>query len=280
MQINKSFNALIEQNELISIIHDNSIVLFDVRFSLSDTEAGRKLYDKSHLPGAIFLDLDRDLSGKVTKATGRHPLPNIEFFTERLRECGVSKDSQIIVYDDLSGAFAARLWWMFKWLGHDQVAVLNGGFKKWQESGYELSNAIPKTTRGNFESNVRNELLVNTMDLVNQLNNPNIILIDARTPERYRGEVEPIDKVAGHVPNAQNLPFTGNLNKDGLFLNAERLKERYCEIESAVHMCGSGVTGCHNVLASFIANNKLPKLYAGSWSEWITDASRPVEIGE
>lgn len=274
----RAFEALISPGELANLLDTASVALFDVRFSLSDAAAGRRLYEESHIPGAFFLDLDRDLSGKITGTTGRHPLPDAALLAERLRTCGVNNDTQIIAYDDSSGAFAARLWWLCKWLGHDRVAVLNGGFAEWKGSGHPVSNTIPDSRKGRFQESVRKELLVTTAELLERLNgDAKITLVDARAPERYRGDTEPLDKVAGHIPGAINLPFSGNLGKDGFFLSAEALKNRHRTTAPAVHMCGSGVTACHNVLASFAAGLGMPRLYAGSWSEWITDPSRPVE---
>lgn len=274
------FEALISPDELAAVLADEDVAVFDVRFFLSDGTAGQRLYDESHIPGAFFLDLDRDLSGKITGTTGRHPLPDAALLAERLKKCGVNPDTQIIAYDDSSGAFAARLWWLCKWLGHDRVAALNGGFSKWVNAGYAISNTPPDAKNGNFQAHVREEMVVTASELLERLNGrASIALVDARAPERFRGDSEPLDKVAGHIPGATNRPFSGNLGADGFFLGAEKLKERHQTTAPAAHMCGSGVTACHNILASFAAGLGMPKLYAGSWSEWITDPSRPIEVG-
>lgn len=275
------FDSLIDADQLASLLDAGTAVLFDTRYSLTDEGAGQRLYAESHIPGAIFIDLKHDLSGTISSTTGRHPLPDPARLAQHLRECGVNRDTQIVAYDDASGAFAARLWWLYKWLGHDRAAVLNGGFAGWKASGRPVSTAIPVTsTKGDFKENIRPELLVTAGNLAEHLkNHAAISLIDARGPERFRGDMEPLDKVAGHIPGAVNLPFPGNLDENGFFLTPEKLKERHETSGPAIHMCGSGVTACHNILASFAAGLDMPRLYAGSWSEWITDPARPITKG-
>ena len=273
------FNTLIEPAALLERGR-NSTVVFDVRFSLADLQAGRKLYEESHLPGAYYLDLEQDLSGEIDATSGRHPLPDPAELAERLRNCGVCHDSQIVVYDDAKGAIAARLWWLCQWLGHDHVAVLNGGFARWQQAELETTREVPGPQSGDFQAQVRTEWVVNATELLERLKAGSGRLIDARSAERFRGEVEPIDPIAGHVPGAISLPFGGNLDEASCFLPKEQLRQRHVDTdEETVHMCGSGVTACHNILAARLAGRAWPRLYVGSWSEWIKDPARPIAKG-
>jgi thiosulfate/3-mercaptopyruvate sulfurtransferase len=255
--------------------------IVDCRASLQNPAAGRELYDQQHLPGASFADLLEDLSGPIVPGvTGRHPLPPLDAFVSKLRAWGIGNASQVVVYDDAGGAFAARLWWMLRWLGHDAVAVLDGGFPAWVAEGRSVTAERPLLVAGDFTPRARPELLVDAAALVvEQSQSQWRKLFDARAPERYRGDVEPIDPVAGHIPGAENLPFAENL-RDGRFKSSAELRQRLAtalgdtQPEDAVVYCGSGVTACHDVLAFAHAGLPLPKLYAGSWSEWITDPTR------
>ena len=276
------YKHTIEPSELADLLRQENVVVFDVRFSLADADAGKRSYSQGHIPGSYYLHLDDDLSGPVTLDSGRHPLPLAAEFAARLRERGVSNDTEVIVYDDSAGAFAARLWWLLNWLGHDHVAILDGGISAWLGAGRELSTAEPPRRAGDLSEKQREGLVVSTDELRRLLNSGLVILVDAREPERFRGEVEPIDKVAGHVPGAVNLPFQDNLDDDGRFLSQDALSTRHCfsdESKDVVYMCGSGVTACHNILAAVIGKQPMPKLYAGSWSEWIADAEREVATG-
>jgi thiosulfate/3-mercaptopyruvate sulfurtransferase len=277
----KRFSDIISTAELAASLDDPALRLLDCRASLQDPEAGRRAYLQSHLSRAVFADLVEDLSGPVVPGvTGRHPLPPIEVFVEKLRAWGIGPSNQVVVYDDAGGAFAARLWWMLRWLGHDAVAVLDGGLPAWVGDGGAVTTELVRPGRGDFRPAPRHQLLVTTQ----QLAAPQSIeqkLFDARAPERFRGEVEPIDPVAGHIPGAINLPFSENL-RDGRFLSPAKLRERLARAldgaapEDAIVYCGSGVTACHDVLAFACAGLPLPRLYAGSWSEWITDPARPT----
>ncbi len=260
--------------------------LFDCRFVLNKPEEGERRYRIAHIPGAHYLHLDRDLSGPQTSESGRHPLPVPELLAEKLRNTGVSDSSQIVAYDDVRGAFAARLWWLLRWLGHPQAAVLDGGINKWLEERRPITQAIPMSmSAGDFQPHPDHALWVGTPE-VEKLSRERISrLLDARAPSRFRGDEEPIDTVAGHVPDAVNLPFTGNVNSDGCFKSPGVLRQRFeaalagvAPVDS-VCMCGSGVSACHNLLAMEVAGMPGGRLYAGSWSEWIRDPSRPVEHG-
>ena len=274
------FTTLIQSTDLQRILDRDSTIVIDVRFSLADPAEGSALYASGHIPGASYLHLDNDLSGDLTPSTGRHPLPDVDTFADTLRRCGAGGQSQIIAYDQGSGAFAARLWWLCKWLGHEQVAVLDGGLAAWQTEGFSIDQAVPALPHGDLKPCLRDGLCVTAAELKQAMERDSVVLIDARATERFRGEVEPIDRVAGHIPGAINVPFTGNLGASGTFLTPTRLAERHTSEGDTVHMCGSGVTACHNILATVLAGHAMPRLYAGSWSEWITDPTRAVATGD
>ena len=264
------------------------LVILDCRFALEDPDYGLRSYAEGHIEGAQFADLERDLSGPVTKGvTGRHPLPDPDELIERLRGWGINNDSDVVLYDDGPGAFAARAWWLLAWLGkRDGVFELDGGLKAWHAAGFPLNLDSVKLPRGHFDGAPDNQLLIKAHALQKRLNDPALTLIDARALPRFRGEVEPIDPVAGHIPGAQCAAFGENLDSSGRFLPVEQLKQRFAEKlgdrspDELVAYCGSGVTACHNLFALALAGYPLGKLYAGSWSEWINDPQRGVATGE
>jgi len=264
------------------------LIILDCRFALEDPDYGLRSYAEGHIEGAQFADLERDLSGPVTKGvTGRHPLPDPDELIERLRGWGINNDSDVVLYDDGPGAFAARAWWLLAWLGkRDGVFVLDGGLKAWHAAGFPLNLDSVKVPRGHFDGAPDNQLLIKAQTLQKRLNDPALTLIDARALPRFRGEVEPIDPVAGHIPGAQCAAFGENLDSSGRFLPVEQLKQRFAEKlgdrspDELVAYCGSGVTACHNLFALALAGYPLGKLYAGSWSEWINDPQRGVATGE
>jgi thiosulfate/3-mercaptopyruvate sulfurtransferase len=276
------YSAVICAPALAAHLAEPGLRLLDCRASLQSVAAGREAYAKSHLPRASFADLLEDLSGPlVAGKTGRHPLPELGTFVAKLGAWGISADNQVVAYDDAGGAFAARLWWMLRWLGHDAVAVLDGGLPAWVAEGRAVTDEVVAPLPAVFTPRLRSELLVSTRELATPQSSERK-LFDARAPERFRGEVEPIDPVAGHIPGALNLPFAGNL-RDGRFLEPAQLRARFAQAldgtppQEAIVYCGSGVTACHDVLAFAHAGLPLPRLYAGSWSEWITDPARPTE---
>jgi thiosulfate/3-mercaptopyruvate sulfurtransferase len=277
-----AYNTLIAAETLHQYLDNANWIIVDCRFSLAETEAGAKAYRHGHIPHARYAHLDKDLSSGITTRTGRHPLPDFTVLTKKLGDWGIVNHSQVIVYDDAGGAFAGRLWWLLRCLGHENVAVLNGGLQQWQKSGYKITTTLPKIKPAIFRPYLYPDAWVNALDVQNNLAKKSICLIDARTPPRYRGEQEPIDPVAGHIPGALNRPFQLNLDPTGLFLPAARLYDQFKPLidnkapEQVVHMCGSGVTACHNVLAMEYAGLKGSKLYAGSWSEWIRDKNRAI----
>jgi thiosulfate/3-mercaptopyruvate sulfurtransferase len=281
-----SYSTLISAADLKAQIDRPDWIVVDCRFSLADAELGAKNYRRGHLPNARYAHLDKDLSSAITSLTGRHPLPDFRALTQKLGHWGIDNRSQVIVYDDAGGAFAGRLWWLLRTLGHDKVAVLDGGIKLWQKKGYPVTTALPMVKPTAFRPYLQDASWLTAEQVQNRLAARSICLIDARTPERYRGEVEPIDPVAGHVKGAVNRPFQANLAASGEFLPAEQLRRQFQTLigdrppEQVVHMCGSGVTACHNLLAMEHAGLKGSKLYAGSWSEWIRNKNRPIATGK
>ena len=274
--------TLIDAVTLSQHLDDPKWVILDCRHDLMNPDAGRDSFAIGHIAGAQFANVDTDLSGAKVgadgKFRGRHPLPERAALIATLRAWGIDDDTQVVAYDAHGGMFAARLWWLLRWLGHDSVAVLDGGFAAWVGEGHPVSAERPRLVTGDFSPRPRAGLLISAMDLAQSRSGK---LFDARAPERYRGDVEPIDPVAGHIPGAENLPFADNL-RDGRFKSPAELRVRLADAlagtqpEDAAVYCGSGVTACHDVLAFAHAGLPLPKLYAGSWSEWITDPTRPT----
>jgi thiosulfate/3-mercaptopyruvate sulfurtransferase len=280
-----STHTLIEAEALAARLEDPRLRIFDCRFDLARPAYGRDSYADVHLPGAAYADLNHDLSGPVTPASGRHPLPSPAVFAARLRAWGVSADSQVVAYDDGNGMYAARLWWMLRWLGHDDVSVLDGGMRRWLELGLPLGKDVPTCAAGTFVARPSLARVVDADEVLAATTDRAVRILDARAAERYRGEVEPIDKVAGHVPGARNHPFGLSLDARGLFLPRAVLREALTASldgvapERAIAMCGSGVTACHLLLALEHAGLGGGRLYAGSWSEWSSDPARPVSTG-
>ena len=265
-------------------------VVIDCRHDLAHPDAGEAAWRASRIPGARFAHTDRDLSGRKTGANGRHPLPTREAFADFLADAGVADTSQIVAYDASDGIYAARLWWLGKWIGHDAVAVLDGGLPAWQRAGLPVDVQVPdldayKTTRRGLALGPSRVALVEASEVEADLASCDRLVVDARAPERYRGDVEPLDAVAGHIPHAVNHHYKNNLDATGRFKPALQLRTEFEALlgdraaESIVHQCGSGVTACHNLVAMEIAGLAGSALYAGSWSEWCSDPKRPVARG-
>jgi thiosulfate/3-mercaptopyruvate sulfurtransferase len=277
------YTTLIGTDDLARGLNDPSLVIVDCRFDLRDTSAGERAYEASHIPGAVYAHLDRDLSGTKTGTNGRHPLPGVTAAANTFGRWGIEATAQVVAYDQDSGGFASRLWWMLRWLGHDAVAVLDGGFAKWTAGRRPTRAGVETRTPRSFVPRPRPEMVVTAADVAGHDREKDWRLLDARAPERFSGEVEPIDKVAGHIPGAVNLPFLHNLNSQGTFRSSADLEGRFraaigaASPDHVVCYCGSGVTACQNVLALEHAGLHGAKLYAGSWSEWSSDPSRPVE---
>ena len=277
-----TFTTLIDPTQLADHFNDPHWIIFDCRFTLTDTEAGRRAYHEGHIPGARYAHLDKDLSSPITPTTGRHPLPIPELLAKKLGEWGVNETKQVVVYDASFGAMAARLWWLLRWLGHHNVALLNGGFPRWQREKFPIATALPTIQAATFHTHLNTELVVGANEVERIRLDGGFRLFDARAEERFSGAIEPLDKVAGHIPGAVNLPWDDNLDLGGSFQAPEELRENYAGKlgdvvpEHVIHMCGSGVTACHNIIAMEHAGLSGAKLYAGSWSEWITDPSRAI----
>ena len=278
------FDTLIGTADLAARLSDPSLVIVDVRHDLRDAQAGEAAYAKSHLPGARFAHIDRDLSGKTTGRNGRHPLPTPEAAAEVLGRLGIDGTRQVVAYDQGDGMYASRLWWMLRWLGHDKAAVLDGGFAKWQREGRPVASDVRPVQKATFVPGpVR--VTLNATGIAASIPRHDLVLLDARSAERYRGEVEPIDPVAGHIPGALNRPSSRNVSADGTFRPARELRSEFDAMlhgrrpEDVVHYCGSGISACHNLLAMAVAGYPLTRLYPGSWSEWSADPKRPVARG-
>ena len=282
--MSEPLRTLVTPERLIHQLQAPGWVIVDCRHDLANPEFGRAAYAKSHIPGARFLHLDDDLSGPRTGSNGRHPLPDPIDLARRLGEIGIDRDSQVIAYDDAGGMYAARLWWLLNWLGHRNVAVLDGGFQGWCSATPLLTQqaVTPTPTRFNPEL----QPLAVDVDYVDRHKGSDaMVLVDARSPDRFRGENETIDPVGGHIPGAINRFFKDNLRPDGRFKPAEQLRREFTALlagrdpQQVVHQCGSGVPACHNLLAMEIAGLPGARLYPGSWSEWCANAQRAVARG-
>ena len=282
-----AFTLLVSTEELAAHLGDPSWLVVDCSFLLAKPDEAEQNYLQGHIPGAIYAHLDRDLSSPIIPGvSGRHPLPAPEEAARRFGELGIAAGSQVVAYDNVGGALAAaRLWWMLRWLGFDSVAVLDGGLVKWRSEGRPLQPGRETRPPVEFIAHPRPEMLV-TAEQVERLRlDPSYRLVDVRTPERYRGESEPIDSLAGHIPGALNIPYLDNLTTANTFRPPVELRNMYQKLvegtppDKVVFYCGSGVTSVHSLLALLIAGLGEPKLYAGSWSEWIAPRTRPVATG-
>ena len=252
-------------------------IILDCRFDLLNPEKGLSLYLQSHIADAQYANLNQQLAGSMTPNSGRHPLPEIAAITQFFSNIGIGGQKQVVVYDDCSGGIAARAWWLLQWLGHTNVAVLDGGIQTWIANGYSVDDQVSGAEQAHFVRRSSAFTAVTTA----QICSADYQMVDARATARFKGEVEPIDPVAGHIPGALNKPFTDNLSDSGLFKSPAELLDHWQALDEddTVHMCGSGATACHNILAMRIAGLKPAKLYVGSWSEWIKDSARPIETG-
>ena len=286
MTSNTGYTSIISAEELKAYLGQPDWVIVDCRFDLSNPDWGFGDYLYSHIPGAVYAHLDYDLSGPRTALNGRHPLPESDTFREKLGRLGIDRSKQVVVYDTTGGSFAARLWWLLKYYGHDRVAVLDGGYSRWRRLlGYPTESGNHTNSRVQFTGAPDHRMVATTGELQTLSAERHILLIDARAPERFRGEVEPLDPVAGHIPGSVNRFHGLNLDQDGQFLPAADLRAAFLSLlgstppEKAVVYCGSGVTSAHHLVAMAAAGLPLARLYAGSWSEWIRDPSRPIARG-
>ncbi|GAB7129115.1 sulfurtransferase [Silvimonas sp. JCM 19000] len=272
---------LLSVDQLASALTDPKLVVVDCRNDLLSPDSGRAAWQAGHIPNAIYLHVDADLSGPRNGANGRHPLPAPLWLAARLGSLGIGNDSRVVAYDAAGGMYAARLWWLLGWLGHDNVQVLDGGFPAWQAAGRPISEERPVPLAAVFVPHVRSNRVVNATQVMGNLRESAFQVVDARSPSRFRGEGETMDPVGGHIPGALNRFYADNL-VDGHFKPIEQLQQEWRELLGAippadvVHQCGSGVTACHNLLAMAVAGYNGGRLYAGSWSEWVADPARPV----
>ncbi len=279
-----SYGTLVDAATLAAHLNDPAWRIVDVRHQLADVYYGEAAYAAGHIPGAVFLHCDRDLSGLLTGRNGRHPLPDPARLAARLGSLGIGPQTQVVIYDDSQGMIAGRLWWLLRWLGHDRVAVLDGGLQAWLAAGGQLDDQVLQPPAAEFAVSLR-DALVDADHVRAFLLTSRMHLIDARSPDRFRGENETIDPVGGHIPGAVNRFFRDNLQADGRFKPAAELRAEWLAVlagrapEQVVHQCGSGVSACHNILAMELAGLPGSRLYAGSWSEWCADPARPVAVG-
>jgi thiosulfate/3-mercaptopyruvate sulfurtransferase len=277
------FSTLIDCATVAQHLSDPTWIIVDCRFDLTDPGRGERMYLESHIPGAGYAHLDRDLSGAKSGTNGRHPLPTRAQMTERFGAMGIGPGVQVVAYDADNGMYAARLWWMLRFMGHDRAAVLNGGLAAWLRQGREMRGGRETRPPTSFVGQPNADGLVTVDDVTERLGDQRRVLIDARAPARYRGESEPLDRVAGHIPGAKNRFFNDNLTAEQTFKTAEELRAEWLEalggssVRDVVVYCGSGVTACHDLLALEHAGLRGARLYAGSWSEWCADPDRPVE---
>ena len=280
------YTTLISTEGLAQHLESRDWAVIDCRFSLADTEAGRRAYRNGHIPGARYVHLDEGLSGPVVPGkTGRHPLPNPDVAAMRFERLGIGNDVQVVAYDDSGGMIASRLWWMLRWLGHDAVAVLDGGWPRWMSEGRPVETVVQEAEPRSFIPHPRPGFLVDVGSVQSIQGQPGMKLVDSRAAERYRGETEPIDPVAGHIPGALNMPNDQTVGQEGVFLSKTGLQAHFkkalgeTDAEHTIFYCGSGVSACRNILAYKHAGLGDARLYPGSWSEWIADPEREVERG-
>jgi len=277
-------STLISTADLAARLDDPSIVVVDARHDLAQPDWGEAQYRAGHVPLARFAHLDRDLSAPKTGRNGRHPLPSPERAADFFGRLGIDASKQVVAYDQGNGMFAARVWWMLRWLGHEAAAVLDGGYARWTAEGRPVATEVARVEATRFEvSSVMPT--VSATGVAASLPRHTLLLIDGRAAERFRGDVEPLDPVAGHIPGAMNRPYARNVKADGTFRSPRELRGEFeamlhgRAVEDVVHYCGSGVTAAHNVLAMAVAGYPLTRLYPGSWSEWVSSRARPIATG-
>ncbi len=275
-------SPLISIEELQRLAADPKLVLLDVRSNLTDPEAGRRLYEAGHIPLARFADMENDVAGCRSGTNGRHPLPDSGRFCVNMRRLGISPDSVVVVYDDGLLNFAARLWFTLRWVGFENVRVLNGGYAAWEKAGLPIETAVGEWEQGTYRAQTPLERVFGLEFVEHNLESGDYTLLDARSPSRYAGEEEPIDPVAGHIPGALNRPSTENIGADGLLKSLEELQKEFRAVigsrdtANIINYCGSGICACCNHLAMMAAGIPAAGVYIGSWSEWISDENRPI----
>ncbi len=271
---------IVEMDWLKDHINDENVRIIDCRFSLTDPTEGLNNYLQSHIQNALFFDLEKDLSSEVEVYGGRHPLPRILELVDKLGAAGIDKDIKIIAYDDQGGAIASRFWWLLQYLGHKETYILNGGYTKWKESKFPISDKIPIFERRNFSYQLQEEMIIEAKEILEKLDDKDVLLLDSRELQRYQGVEEPIDPVAGRIPGAKHYFWKNNINLFGIWKGKQQLSKQFHEFhdkKEIIVYCGSGVTACPNVIALKEAGFKNVKLYLGSWSDWITQENYPIE---
>ncbi len=280
-------SPIVDTETLSEWLGSPGLVLVDCRYDLKDPDSGFRDYRRGHIPGAVYADLAKDLSGPLTGTNGRHPLPDLDLFAGKLSGWGIDSSKQVVAYDQADGSLAAaRLWWMLRFLGHDRGSVLDGGLAKWAREGRPLRAGVERGRPAQFVPRIRKETMVGADEVERMRQDPQHLIVDSRAPERYRGEVEPIDRVAGHIPGAVNRHYLSNVTAEAALRPASELRAEFQRLlsgvpsENAVLYCGSGVTACQNLLAMEHAGLPGARLYVGSWSEWSADPDRPVQVGD
>ena len=277
----QNYQTLLRAGELAAILHNPQLIVVDVRHDLGDQAFGARKYAESHIPGAHFMSVENDLAAPRTGRNGRHPLPSPDALAATLSAIGVDAGTQVIAYDQAQTTYSARLWWMLRWLGHRNVAVLDGGLDAWVRAGFGVTTEVPQRKPAVFNPAV-SDSPVSVETLIGHLDDIDYTLVDARGADRFRGVNETVDPVGGHIPGAHNRPYAQNLNADNTFKDANTLRKEWLAAlagrtpEQIVHSCGSGVTACNNLLAMEIAGLSGSRLYPGSWSEWSADPARPI----
>lgn len=275
-------NSIVSTSWLAENTHNPKVRIVDCRFALGDPTAGRNAYEASHLPNATYFDLDQDLSNSIGEHGGRHPLPDIQELSRKLGASGIGNDSIVVAYDDQGGMFAARFWWLMRFMGHHDVAILDGGYSKWMQEGHPTTSQAPQITTATFTPHVNHDLMVDMETVKKSMGTQGITIIDSRDAKRFTGEEETIDPIAGHIPSAKNYFWKGVLTDSGEWKSAEALKEHFSNLsmnDEIIVYCGSGVTACPNVIALERAGYTNVRLYAGSWSDWITYKDNPIATG-
>lgn len=282
-----SYQTLIDAAGLARLVEQGDVLICDCRFDLGDPDAGRRDYREGHIPGAVYVDLERDLSAVPTGTNGRHPLPDRIDFAARMAELGVRQDRLIVSYDASGGYYASRLWWMLRWAGHGRAAVLDGGLKAWTGAGHALEPGEAQPVRGDFVASGEAAMPITEVEGIEaNLSGGDLLVVDARTADRFAGAPHPLDTASGHIPGAGNRFWQNNLARDGRFKPADQLAREFAALlgdrgaATIVHQCGSGVTATHNLLAMEVAGLSGSRLYPGSWSEWTSDPRRPIATGK
>ena len=282
---NAMHTTLVSTDVLAEQLGDSTWLIADCRYNLNEESWGRVEYEAAHVPGAVFVDVAHDLAGPRTGTNGRHPLPTIDDMAATFGRLGIADDIQVVAYDQDAGAYASRLWWMLRYLGHDAVAVLDGGFAKWTREARPVRGGIQTRTLARFTPRPRKEMRVTVDETLTHLGDPSVLLIDARSPDRYAGRPDPLDTIYGHIPGARNRYYRNNVSDPGTLRSGQELKADFEQVlagipaNQVVMYCGSGITACHNLLAMEHAGLAGARLFAGSWSEWESDPNRPIERG-